>query len=84
MRNFAERVLPWRVPAAEDALVGATPGEPAFREAGRALVAGARGWGDNDFKIGLAQRTRLRVVLAQLGEEAGAIGAALLGALPRV
>jgi xanthine dehydrogenase YagS FAD-binding subunit len=55
---------PWRVPAAEDALVGATPGEPAFREAGRQLVAGARGHGDNDFKIGLAQRTVAAVLSA--------------------
>src|SRR5271163_4386398 len=55
---------PWRVPAAEDALVGATPGEPAFREAGREVVAGAHGWGDNDFKIGLAQRTVAAVLSA--------------------
>ncbi len=32
--------------------------------------------------FGAAQRTRLRVVLAELGEQAGAIGAALLGAMP--
>ncbi len=32
--------------------------------------------------FGAAQRVRLRLVLAELGEEAGAVGAALLGAAP--
>src|ERR1700678_3312460 len=55
---------PWRVAAAEEALTGATPGEAAFREAARRVVSGARGYGDNDFKIGLAQRTLVAVLSA--------------------
>jgi xanthine dehydrogenase YagS FAD-binding subunit len=55
---------PWRVGAAEEALIGAAPGEPAFRKAGQEAVAGARGYGDNDFKIGLAQRTLAAVLSA--------------------
>jgi xanthine dehydrogenase YagS FAD-binding subunit len=54
---------PWRVAAAEEALIGAAPTEAAFDKAGREVLAGARGYGDNDFKITLAQRT-LSAVLA--------------------
>jgi xanthine dehydrogenase YagS FAD-binding subunit len=54
---------PWRVAGAEEALIGATPGEVAFDTAGREALAGARGYGDNDFKIALARRT-LSAVLA--------------------
>jgi xanthine dehydrogenase YagS FAD-binding subunit len=55
---------PWRVAAAEEALIGEAPGETLFREAGRRVVAGARGYSDNDFKIGLAQRTLAAVLSA--------------------
>ena len=55
---------PWRVGAAEQALIGSAPGETAFRKAGEEALAGARGRGDNDFKIGLAQRTLAAVLSA--------------------
>ena len=55
---------PWRVAAAEEALIGAAPGDAAFREAGKRVVSGARGYGDNDFKVGLAQRTLAAVLSA--------------------
>jgi xanthine dehydrogenase YagS FAD-binding subunit len=54
---------PWRVPAAEEELVGAVPGEAAFARAAHRLLEGARGYGYNDFKIPLAKRT-LTAVLA--------------------
>ena len=54
---------PWRTPKAEEALIGATPTEAAFAKAGKEALAGARGYGHNDFKIPLAQRT-LAAVLA--------------------
>ena len=54
---------PWRPPSAEEALIGAAPGEAPFAKAGEAALAGARGYGHNDFKIPLAQRT-LKAVLA--------------------
>lgn len=54
---------PWRVAKAEEALVGARPDESAFAASGNAVVEGARGYGDNDFKIPLAKRT-LNAVLA--------------------
>jgi xanthine dehydrogenase YagS FAD-binding subunit len=55
---------PWRVGAAEQALIGSAPSETAFRKAGEEALAGARGRGDNDFKIGLAQRTLAAVLSA--------------------
>jgi xanthine dehydrogenase YagS FAD-binding subunit len=54
---------PWRVPSAEESLIGAPSGEAPFAKAGREVLAGARGYGHNDFKIALAQRT-LNAVLA--------------------
>jgi xanthine dehydrogenase YagS FAD-binding subunit len=54
---------PWRAPSAEEALIGAAPGEAPFAKAGEEALAGARGRGHNDFKIPLAQRT-LQAVLA--------------------
>ncbi len=55
--------LPWRVPEAEQALVGASPGDPGFGAAGEAVTANGRGYGQNDFKLPLARRT-LGAVLA--------------------
>ena len=52
---------PWRVPAAEDALVAGGPA--ALDDAADAVLAGARGFGSNDFKIPLTRRT-LRAVVA--------------------
>ncbi len=54
---------PWRVGKAEEALIGAKPGEAAFDRAGDTVLSGARGYGHNDFKIPLAKRT-LNAVLA--------------------
>ena len=49
--------LPWRNPAVEAALVGKAPSTEAFEAAADALLAGARGYGTNDFKIPLLRRT---------------------------
>jgi xanthine dehydrogenase YagS FAD-binding subunit len=46
---------PWRVEAAEAALVGQAPTENAFLAAAEAILQGARGYGDNDFKLPLAK-----------------------------
>lgn len=49
--------MPWRDPAVEAALVGQPAGTAAFEAAADALLADARGYGHNDFKITLARRT---------------------------
>ena len=48
---------PWRDPAVETALIGQAPTASVFNAAADALVAEARGFGHNDFKIPLARRT---------------------------
>jgi len=51
---------PWRVEAAESALAGSTLGDAsgaAFNAAADGVLAGARGYGHNDFKIPLVRRT---------------------------
>ncbi len=55
---------PWRIEAAEQALVGASPSEASFNAAANAVLADARGYGSNDFKIPLLRRT-LRSALAE-------------------
>ncbi len=55
---------PWRVPAAEQALIGAEATPASFNQAADAVLAGARGFGSNDFKILLTRRT-LNAVLTQ-------------------
>jgi len=55
---------PWRVPAAEDALINAPAGPGAFAAAADAALQGAHGQGHNDFKIVLAKR----VLAGVLGE----------------
>lgn len=47
---------PWRVPAAEDALVGRPADEASFRRAAAVLLAGARPQSQNGFKVELATR----------------------------
>jgi xanthine dehydrogenase YagS FAD-binding subunit len=59
---------PWRVEAAEAGLAGAAAGDEAWSAAAEAVVAGARGFGHNDFKIPLLKRT----VHAALREAAAA------------
>ncbi len=51
---------PWRVPAAEAALLGQEPTPEAFGKAADLLLAGATGYGHNDFKIELARRAIVR------------------------
>ena len=55
---------PWRVPTAESLLHGERPGDNVFAAAAAALLEGAVGQGDNDFKIDLARRA-IRRALAQ-------------------
>ncbi|CAN5795836.1 xanthine dehydrogenase family protein subunit M [soil metagenome] len=49
--------MPWRNPAVEAALIGQAPSTAAFEAAADALLADARGYGSNDFKIPLTRRT---------------------------
>ncbi len=49
--------LPWRDRQAEAALVGQAPSTSAFEAAADLLLAGAKGFGANDFKIPLTRRT---------------------------
>jgi xanthine dehydrogenase YagS FAD-binding subunit len=56
---------PWRVERAEEAMTGAAVSAETFDAAATALLEGARGYGDNDFKIPLARRT-VRAVLSQI------------------
>ena len=47
---------PWRVEAAETGLAGATVDSAAWSRAADSVLAGARGYGSNDFKIPLLRR----------------------------
>ncbi|PVA09533.1 xanthine dehydrogenase [Pelagivirga sediminicola] len=58
---------PWRDAQVEALLVGETPSEALFNKAADQLLAQARGFGDNDFKLLLARRT-LVSVLTELTE----------------
>jgi xanthine dehydrogenase YagS FAD-binding subunit len=55
---------PWRVAEAEHPLEGSTPNTAAFAKAGDAVVAGGRGYGDNNFKLPLVKRTLAAVLTA--------------------
>lgn len=59
--------MPWRDQRVEAALVGKAPTNDAFNAAADALLAEARGFGTNDFKIPLMRRT-LIASLRQLTE----------------
>ena len=65
---------PWRVPGAESGLIGQRPGTPAFdRQAAgvaEALLAGARSFKGNAFKLPLAHRSIIRA-LQQAGRSTG-------------
>lgn len=54
---------PWRSVEAERQLIGATPGADVFSRCAETLLAGARGFGHNDFKIELARRAIVRALL---------------------
>jgi xanthine dehydrogenase YagS FAD-binding subunit len=56
---------PWRVAAAEQALIGRRADAAAFSAAADIALAGAQGHGHNDFKIALARRT-LSAVLSEI------------------
>jgi xanthine dehydrogenase YagS FAD-binding subunit len=60
---------PWRSFEAEKALVGNVAQRENFQSAADAALKGARGFGNNDFKIALARRTLVAVL-----EQAGAKG----------
>ena len=51
---------PWRVPDAEHRLVGQAPEKSSFAAAADAILAGATGQGENDFKPDLARRAVVR------------------------
>jgi xanthine dehydrogenase YagS FAD-binding subunit len=53
---------PWRRREAEQVLEGRQPDEEAYMDCAHALLAGARGQGDNDFKIELARRAIVRAL----------------------
>ncbi|HEY1945130.1 MAG TPA: xanthine dehydrogenase family protein subunit M [Roseiarcus sp.] len=53
---------PWRVERAEQAMLNAPVGAGAFDAAANAILEGARGHGENDFKIPLAHRTLYAVL----------------------
>ncbi len=59
--------LPWRDDAVEAALIGQRPSMATFEAAADALLADAKGFGSNDFKIPLARRT-LIATLRELTE----------------
>ncbi len=53
---------PWRSAAAEAALAGQAPSPAAFAAAAELALAGAAGYGHNDFKIELARRSIVRAL----------------------
>lgn len=53
---------PWRVTAAEAALRGQRAGAGAFAQAADLVLQGAKGYGHNNFKIGLARRAIVRTL----------------------
>jgi xanthine dehydrogenase YagS FAD-binding subunit len=56
---------PWRIEQVEASLIGAPVGAQTFDAAATAFLEGARGYGDNDFKIPLARRI-LHAVLTEI------------------
>lgn len=60
---------PWHDPRIAEELIGQPPSAELFDKAADILLEGARGYGENDFKIPLARRT-LHAVLSQATEEA--------------
>jgi xanthine dehydrogenase YagS FAD-binding subunit len=62
---------PWRDPAAEALLVGQPPSVAAFRKAAAIVMAGAQGYGHNDFKIPLGRRAIVRALERAAGMTGG-------------
>jgi xanthine dehydrogenase YagS FAD-binding subunit len=59
--------VPWRAHDAEAALVGAAPGDEAFRRAAEVALAGARTRAHNGFKVELAKRAIVRALRTVCG-----------------
>jgi xanthine dehydrogenase YagS FAD-binding subunit len=53
---------PWRKSEVELLLKGKTATEDTFQKAADALLAGAKGFGHNDFKLELAKRAVVRAL----------------------
>lgn len=66
---------PWRVEAAENFLVGKAATEENFAAAADLILTGAKGFGDNDFKIELAKRAIIRNCLMAFNPESQRPGA---------
>ena len=60
--------MPWRNPAVEDALVGKAPSDAVFNDAADILLADAKGYGSNDFKIPLTRRVLIATLRDLTGE----------------
>ncbi len=54
---------PWRKPEAEKKLIGKPATEESFKLLAEELLKGAKGYGDNDFKITLAPRAIVRALM---------------------
>jgi len=61
---------PWHDQRIDDLLTGAAPSDALFNEAADLLLAEARGWGDNDFKIPLARRALVATLREATGTQA--------------
>ena len=51
---------PWRIPEAEQSMLGKKPGPDAYRAAAEILVRGAKPYSDNAFKVELTRRAVIR------------------------
>ncbi|PIQ22973.1 MAG: FAD-binding molybdopterin dehydrogenase [Cytophagales bacterium CG18_big_fil_WC_8_21_14_2_50_42_9] len=60
---------PWRKPEAEALLNGKEANAANFQPVAEALIAGAQGYGHNDFKIELAKRAIVRALLQAANKE---------------
>lgn len=58
--------VPWRIAKAEQLLIGQAPTKQNFDKAAERILAGASGFGDNDFKIELVRRAIARNCLMAL------------------
>jgi xanthine dehydrogenase YagS FAD-binding subunit len=65
---------PWRVEKAERELEGQPAGEAAFTLAAERILQGARGWGQNDFKLPLAKNAIVQALLTAMRGTAYARG----------
>lgn len=61
---------PWRLPQAEALLQGKEATKANFTKVAEAYLEGAKGYGDNDFKIELARRAMVRALEQALSMEA--------------